>query len=250
MLLKATEMNIQLMQMLQKGSKGCARSHLGKSIDILGEALSTIAKLAVRTGDVGVGVVDIAGQQHAGMYLAPVSTHLLTVLAAGVEVGHLIGSKDIVHILGQLCLQRGHHSKLLTYENLGEQVLCSSEDHRLLAEVLQEGTLGEELGHIAHLMAGLLGEALTGAGEDGGAHEHGHIRQISDEFFHQGKVLCTIVLGRYVDLQESDVNVAQIIIVTLVGVADEQFTLWVVVFQPVFEGSTYEATSNNSNVNH
>lgn len=168
------------MQVFQQGSQRCALGHLGKGIDILGEALATITELTIRTGDIGVGVVDIAGEEDAGVYFAPIGPHLLAVLAAGVEVGHLIGAKHIVHILGEFCLQRSHYCKLLTHENLGEQVLCSGEDHGLLAEVLQEGTLGQELGHIAHLMAGLLGEALTGAGEDGGAHEHGHIGQVGD----------------------------------------------------------------------
>ena len=40
MLLHPTEMDIQLMQMLQQGSKGRALGHLGKGIDILGEALA------------------------------------------------------------------------------------------------------------------------------------------------------------------------------------------------------------------
>ena len=83
MLLKSTEVDIQFMEMLQKRSKGSACSHLSKGVDILGEALATISELAVRTGDVGVGVVDIARQQHAGMHLAPVSTHLLAVFVAG-----------------------------------------------------------------------------------------------------------------------------------------------------------------------
>jgi hypothetical protein len=51
-------------------------------------------------------------------------------------------------------------------------------------------------------------------------------------------------------LQEGNVNLAQVIIVTLWGVTDEKFALRVVVFQPVFEGSTHEAASDNSNVNH
>ena len=127
--------------------------------------------------------------------------------------------------------------------------MSAGEHHGLLTEVLKEGTLGEELRHIAHLMASLLGEAFTGAGKDSGAHEHGHIRQVGDEFLHQREVLCTIVLCRYMDLEESNVDVTQVIIVILVRVADEQLTLFVV-FQPVFEGSTHEATSDNSNVNH
>ena len=250
MFLKSTEVNIQLVEMFQKCSEGCACCHLSKGIDILREALAAISELAVWTGDVGVGVVDIAGKQHTGMYLAPVSTHLLAILTTGVEVRYLIGSKYIVHILGQLSLQRGHYGELLAHENPGEKILCSGEHHRLLAEVLQEGTLGEELRHIAHLMAGLLGEAFTGAGKDSGAHEHGHIRQVGDEFLHQREVLCTIVLGRYVNLQEGNIDTTQVIVVPLGRVANEQFALRVVVFQPVFEGSAYEATSNNTNVNH
>ena len=102
MLLYTTEMDIQLVQVFQKGAKGCAFGHLGKSVDVLGEALATVAELAIRTRDVGVGVVDVAGEEDAGVHLAPVSSHLFAVLAAGVEVGDLIGTKDIVHILGEL----------------------------------------------------------------------------------------------------------------------------------------------------
>ena len=60
MLLESTEVNIELMEMLQQGSKRCALGHHGEGIDILREALATIAELAVRTRDVGVGVVDVA----------------------------------------------------------------------------------------------------------------------------------------------------------------------------------------------
>ena len=48
MLLYPTEMHIQFMQVLQKGSERGAFRHLGKSINILGEALATVAKLTVR----------------------------------------------------------------------------------------------------------------------------------------------------------------------------------------------------------
>ena len=243
-------MNVQFMQMFQQGSKGCTLSHLGEGIDILGEALATITELTIRAGDIGMGVINITRQQHTGMHLAPVSSHLLAVLAAGVEVGDLICSKDIVHILGEFCLQRSHHRELLTHENLGEQFLCAGEDHGLLAEVLDESALGEKLWHIAHLMAGLHGEAFTGAGKDGGAHEHGHIRQVGDEFLHQGEVLRAIVLGRHVNLQEGNIDTTQVIVVPLGRVADEQFALWIVMLQPIFKGSAYEATSNNTNVNH
>lgn len=100
MLLHSPEMHIQLVQVLQQGAKGRALGHLGEGVDILGEALATIAELAVGAGDVGVGVVDVAGEKDAGVDLAPVGSHLLAVLAAGIKVSHLVGSKDIVHVLG------------------------------------------------------------------------------------------------------------------------------------------------------
>ena len=82
------------------------------------------------------------------------------------------------------------------------------------------------------------------------AHEHGHIGQVGDEFPHQREVLRAVVLGRHVDLQERDIDIAQVIVVALVRVADEQFALRVVMFLTVFQGSAHQATSNNSNVNH
>ena len=238
------------MQVFQQGSKGCTLGHLGEGIDILGEALAAISKFAIGTGDIGMGVIDIAGKQDTSMHLAPVGSHLLAILAAGVEVGHLIGTKDVVHILGQLGFQRGHHRELLTHENLGEQVVCTGEHHSLLAKVLDEGALGEELGHIAHLMACLLRESFASARQDGGAHEHGYIGQVGDEFLHQREVLRSVVLGRYVNLQEGDINTTQVIIIALGRVTDEQFALGVVMLQPILQGSAYEAASNNSNVNH
>ena len=59
MLLETSEVNIQFVQMLQKSSKWCTCCHLGKGIDIFGETLATITKLAIRTRDIGVGVVNI-----------------------------------------------------------------------------------------------------------------------------------------------------------------------------------------------
>lgn len=105
MLLKSTEMHIQLVQWLKESAKRNASAHLGEGVDILREALATIAELTVRTGDIGVGVVDVAGEEHAGVYLAPVASHLLAVLAAGIEVGDLVGSEDVVHVLGELGLE-------------------------------------------------------------------------------------------------------------------------------------------------
>ena len=155
MLLKTSEMNVEFMQGLKESAERCACGHLSESVDILREALATIAELAIRTRDVGVGVVDVAREEHAGVYLAPVATHLLAVLTAGVEVGDLIGSEDVVHVLGELGFEWGHDGELLAHEDTGEEVLCSSEDHGLLLEVLDVGTLGEELWHVVYAMAGL-----------------------------------------------------------------------------------------------
>lgn len=74
MLLYSAKMHVQLMEMFQEGSQRRSLGHLSKSIDILGEALATVAELAVRTGDIGVGVVDIAGQQYTSMHLAPIGS--------------------------------------------------------------------------------------------------------------------------------------------------------------------------------
>ena len=249
MLLYPTEMNIQFMQMLQKSSKRCAFGHLSKGIDILGEALATVAILAVGAGDIGMCVVDIAREEDAGVDLPPIGSHLLAVLTTSIEVGHLVGAKNIVHVLGQLSLKRGHHGELLSHENLGEQVVRTGEHHGLLIEVLNEGSLSKELRHVADLVASLTGEHLACSGKDRGTYEHGHIRKVGDEFFHQRQVLRAIILCRNMNLQESDIDIAQVIEIPLRRVADEEFALRIVLFQPILQSSAYEATSDNSNVN-
>ena len=60
MFLQPTKMDIQFMEMFQKCSKRCALRYLGKSVDILWETLAAIAKLAIGTRNVGVGIVDVA----------------------------------------------------------------------------------------------------------------------------------------------------------------------------------------------
>ena len=177
MFLKSTEVNIQLMEWLKESAERSACGHLGEGVDILREALATIAELAVRTRDVSVGVVDVAGEEHASVYLAPVASHLLAVLTASIEVGYLVGSEDVVHVLGELGFEWTHDGELLAHEDLGEEVLCAGEDHGLLLEVLDVGALGEELWHIVYAMAGLLAEEVAGAREDGGAHEDGYVRK-------------------------------------------------------------------------
>ena len=123
MLFHPTEMHVQLMQVLKQGAQGSSFGHLGEGVHILGEAFAAVAVLTIRTGHVGVRVVDVARKQYAGVHLAPVGSHLLAVFAAGVEVGDLVGTKHVVHILGELGLEGGHHRELLAHEYLGEQLM-------------------------------------------------------------------------------------------------------------------------------
>ena len=184
------------------------------------------------------------------MHLTPVGTHLFAIFAAGVEVGDLVGSEHVVHILGEFGLKGSHDGELLAHKYLGKQFMCSGEDHGLLLEVFNMGAFGEKLRHIAHMVACLLGESVTGSRKNGGTHEDGYIWEFLDELRHKAQVLSAVVLGGNMDLQEGDVHLTQVVVVTLWRVADEEFALRVVVFQPIFEGSANEATSDNSDVDH
>lgn len=200
MLLHPSEMDIQLVQVFQQGTERRTLGHLGKGVDILGEALATIAILAVGARYVGVGIIDVAGQQHAGVDLAPVSSHLLAILAASVEVGYLVGSEHVVHILGEFGLQRGHDSEFFPNENFGEQVVGTGEDHSLLLEVLNMGALCQEFRHITHLMASLFGEAVAGTRENSSPNKYRHVRELGDKFFHESQILRTVFFSRHMNL--------------------------------------------------
>ena len=127
-----------------------------------------------------MGVVDVARQKNAGVHFTPVSTHLLAVLFASIEIGYFIRTEDIVHVLGQLCLQRTHHRKFLTHEDLCQQVLSTREDHRLLVEVLNERTLRKELRHVIDVMSGLFGKHSTCSRKNRRAYKDRYVRQILD----------------------------------------------------------------------
>ena len=119
-LFHATEVDIQFMEMLQKGAKRCALGHLRKGIDILGEAFATITKLTVRTGHISVSIIDIARKEHTRMHFAPITAHLLTIFTTSIKISHLVSAKHIVHIFGQLGLQRSHDGKLFANKDLCE----------------------------------------------------------------------------------------------------------------------------------
>ena len=250
MFFHTAEVYIQLMEMLQQRTQRGALGHLSESIYVFRETFTAVSVLAIGPRNVSVRVVDITGQQYAGMYLTPVCSHLFAVLLASVEVGYFVCAEDIVHVFSQLSLQRTHHGEFFTHEDLRQQLLCAGEDHGLLVKVLNEGTFGQELRHVIHVVTGFFGQTSTRARQNGRTNEYRNVRQILDQFRHQTQVLRTVFLCGNMNLQESDVDVAQVIVVPLVRVADEEFAFGVVVFQPIFQGSPYEATPNNSNFNN
>lgn len=106
MLFEAAEVDVELVERGEELAEGRSFGEFGEGVDILRETLTTVAELAVGTGDVGVGVVDVAGEEAAGVDLRPVGAHLLAVFADGIEVGHLVGTEDIVRVLRDLGFKR------------------------------------------------------------------------------------------------------------------------------------------------
>ena len=90
------------MQMLKECTERRACGHLCESIHSLWEARATIAELAIRSWNISMGIINIAGEKHSCMHLAPVATHLLAVFAASIEIGYLVRAKDVVHVLCEL----------------------------------------------------------------------------------------------------------------------------------------------------
>ena len=116
MLLKSTEMNVQFMQMFKERSKRSACCHLGERIHVLREALATISKLAIRTGNVCMRVVDITGEQNAIMDIGPIDVHVLAVVVYGIEVSNLVGTENIVAIFRDFRFERRHYGKFASLE--------------------------------------------------------------------------------------------------------------------------------------
>ncbi len=127
------------------------------------------------------------------MYLTPINTHLLAIFTTSIEVSYLICTEYIVHVLGKLCLQWSHNGELLANENLCKQLICACKYHCLLLEVLDEGTLCQELWHIAYLVLCLTRKHLTCTRKNCCYYEYRHIRQIRDKLLHKNQVLCTSI---------------------------------------------------------
>ena len=56
-------MDVEVVERGEEFAEGTVFSELREGVDIFREALATVAALAVGTGDVGVGVVDVAGEK-------------------------------------------------------------------------------------------------------------------------------------------------------------------------------------------
>ena len=120
MLFKSTEVNVEFVERSTEFAEGAVLGELREGIDVFREALAAIAELAIRTGDVGVSVVDVAGEEAARVDLRPIRAHLFAVLANGIEVRHLVRAEDVVRVLRDLSLKRGHNRELLRREDLDE----------------------------------------------------------------------------------------------------------------------------------
>lgn len=135
------------MERREERAEGGTGGHLREGVDIFREALArrlaapsgvrcangfppkthprflqriSVATFAVGAGDVGVGVVDVAGEEAARVDFRPIRTHLLAVLLHRVEVSHFIRTEYIVGILRDFRLKRRHDGELLRGEDLDE----------------------------------------------------------------------------------------------------------------------------------
>ena len=254
MLLKAPEMDVEFVERGEQGAERRARRQLREGVHVLREALAAVAALAVRTGDVGVRVVDVARQQAARVDLRPIGTHLFAILLHRVEVGHLVRAEDVVRILRDLRLKGGHHREPLAGEDPRQErqrrrVALDGEDHRLPPEVLDVRALRQELRHVEDAMPRLPREPRRGARQDRRAHEDGHVRQPLNQRPHQRQVLRAVVLGRHVDLKERDVDVAQVVVEALGRVAHAARAVrGVVLLQPRLQGAAHETAPDNADL--
>ena len=246
------------MERSEKFAEGGTLGQLGEGIHVLRETFSSVAELAVGARDIGVGVVDVAGEEAARVDLRPVGAHLLAVFADRIEVGHLVGAEDIVRVLRDFGLERRHHRELLAREDRREkrEILGRSlgiardvagPDHRLLAEVLDVGALGQELRHVADVMPRFLRQHVRGARQNRRANEDRHIGQFANQILHQRQILRSVILRRNVDLQEGHVDLREVVVVTLGRIGHQHLDIRrVILLQPGLERSTHEAATDDS----
>ena len=250
MLFVTAEVDVQRMKRGKQLAEGRTLRHDGKRIHVLREALAAVAVSSIGARHVGMGIVDVAGEQHAGVDAGPVGTHAAAVVADGVEVGNLVGAEDVVGILGYLGLKRGHADKLLALEDAGQEVDFAREHHRLLLEVFDMGALRKELRHEVDLVAGLLRKLVGGSRQDRSSHEDRLVGQVGDELAHQGEILSAVVFRRNVNLKEVDVGPGYVVVHTLGRIAYDDLNVLIVLFEPSLEGAADEAAPYYANSNH
>jgi len=250
MLLETAEVDVEIVERGKEGAEGGALGHLRKGVDVLRETLAAVAELAVGAGHVCVHVVDVAREQHARVDLRPVAAHLLDVFLRRVEVGDLVGAEHVVDVLRELGLERAHHRELLAGEHLDQEVDRAREHHRLLLEVLDVRALRKELGHVADLVPSLLREPVARSRKDRGAHEHGHVREVRDELLHEREVLRAVVLRGHVDLQERDVDLREVVVVSLRRIAHENLAILVVFLEPGLQRPADKPAADYTDFDH
>ena len=259
MLFKSTEVDVELVERGEELAEGGVFGEFREGVHVLREALAAIAELAIWTWDIGVGVVDVAGEEAAGVDLCPVCPHLLAVLADSIKVGDLVGAEDIVRILRDLRFEGRHHRELLAREDrrekreilgrgLGIARNVAGPDHRLLAEVLDVGALGQELRHIADMMPRFLRQHVRGARQNRRANEYRHVGQLADQLLHQRQVLRPVILRRDVNLQERNIHRREIVIVSLRRIGHQNFDICrVILLDPGLERSAHKPAADDAN---
>ena len=203
-----------------------------EGVDVLREALAAVTIFAVGTGHLGVHLVDVTREENTGVDGLVVAAVAAAVVGHGIEVGHLERTEDIVGILRDFGLEGGHAAEFLADENLAEEINLTGEDHRLRLEILDVSALGEEFGHEVNFVPRLFGEPLGGARKDGRTDEDRHVGKALDELGHQGQILRTVILGRYVERHEDNVRRGQVVIHPFGRVTDQHLHVGIVFLQP------------------
>lgn len=128
---------------------------------------------------------------------------------------------------------------------------CSREHHRLPLEVLYVRALGQKLRHVIDNPASIVGQFLGRAREYGGPNPNwSTLWQTIDDVHQWSQVLCSILFGRDVNLNEVCVAILHVVVKALVWVRHVEFAILVVLLKPVLQGSTNEATTYNSYLYH
>lgn len=232
MLLKPTKPDIQFMERSNEFPKGKSLGEGGEGVDVLGEAFTTVAIFAVGAWDLSMHLVDVPREENTGVDGFVVTAVAAAVVGHGIEIGHLERAEDVVGILCDFGLERGHAAEFLADKNLTEQIDFARKNHRLGLEVLDVGALRQKLRHEIDLVARFFGEALGSTRKDGRADEDRHVGEIFDKLGHQGEILGPVILRRNMKGDKDDIGRRQIVIHSLGRIADQHLHVGIVFLQP------------------